>query len=107
MKASLKAPSAGSAVRPRRSPLALLLLAVIRLYQLVPHASVQRCRFYPTCSAYALDAVRAHGALAGSWLAVRRLGRCHPWNPGGVDHVPPRRTTHPDRAERSLEGIPS
>jgi putative membrane protein insertion efficiency factor len=49
------------------------------------------CRFYPSCSAYAEQAVRTHGVLRGSWLAVRRLGRCHPWTPGGVDHVPPRR----------------
>jgi uncharacterized protein len=47
------------------------------------------CRFAPSCSAYALEAVREHGALCGSWLAVRRLARCHPFNPGGFDPVPP------------------
>lgn len=46
------------------------------------------CRFFPSCSAYALEAVTVHGAVRGSWLAVRRLCRCHPWNDGGVDHVP-------------------
>ena len=49
----------------------------------------QSCRFYPSCSAYAEQALKTHGALRGSWLAVRRLARCHPWTPGGVDHVPP------------------
>lgn len=47
------------------------------------------CRFYPSCSAYALEAVTVHGFLRGTWLASRRVARCHPWNAGGVDHVPP------------------
>ena len=49
----------------------------------------QVCRYYPTCSAYALEAVTEHGAVRGSWLAVRRLLRCHPWAAGGLDPVPP------------------
>ena len=69
--------------------MSLLLTGLIRGYQLVISPLLgQRCRFYPSCSAYALQAVQAHGALRGSWLALRRLGRCHPWNPGGVDLVP-------------------
>ncbi len=63
---------------------------VIRVYQLViSPLSPPSCRFYPSCSAYAVTALQQHGILRGGWLALRRLGRCHPWNPGGVDHVPP------------------
>jgi uncharacterized protein len=69
---------------PRR-----LLAAVIRGYQaaispLLPPS----CRFHPSCSQYALEAVTRHGALRGSWLAARRLARCHPFHPGGYDPVP-------------------
>jgi hypothetical protein len=47
------------------------------------------CRFYPTCSAYALEAIEVHGALKGTYLAAKRILKCHPWHPGGVDPVPP------------------
>ena len=67
-------------------------VALIRAYQLVisPWTSPS-CRYYPSCSQYALIAIERHGLLRGGWLALRRLGRCHPWTPGGVDHVPPAR----------------
>ncbi|HZY96746.1 MAG TPA: membrane protein insertion efficiency factor YidD [Candidatus Cybelea sp.] len=66
-----------------------LLVGLIRLYQLVLSPLLPRaCRFYPSCSQYALDAIRNHGVVFGTWLAVVRLTRCHPWNPGGVDFVP-------------------
>ena len=68
-----------------------MLSGLIRLYQLVvrPFYRQGRCRFHPSCSEYALGALALHGPVRGLWLTVRRLGRCHPWNPGGVDHVPP------------------
>lgn len=74
----------------RRSPLALFLAGVVRAYQWTAVVRSPRCRFYPSCSAYALEALRTHGALRGTWLSIRRVGRCHPWNLGGVDHVPTR-----------------
>ncbi|MES2563902.1 MAG: membrane protein insertion efficiency factor YidD [Pseudomonadota bacterium] len=49
------------------------------------------CRFYPTCSTYASEAISTHGALRGTWLAVKRIAKCHPWHSGGVDLVPPAR----------------
>ncbi len=66
-----------------------VIAALIRFYQAwISPLLGPRCRFYPTCSRYALTAVERHGALKGSWLATRRLGRCHPWSDGGVDLVP-------------------
>lgn len=72
-----------------RSPLAAGLLALIRVYQLVPKRAVPRCRFLPSCSRYAADAIAEHGAVRGVWMGAGRLLRCHPWNPGGFDPVPP------------------
>lgn len=66
-----------------------LLTALIRLYRLVLSPWMgNQCRFYPTCSVYAEDAIITHGSLKGSALAVRRLCKCHPWHPGGMDPVP-------------------
>lgn len=76
--------------RGRRASLpARLLLGLVHLYRLTAVMRTPRCRFLPTCSGYALEALRVHGALRGTWLAIRRVGRCHPWNPGGLDPVPP------------------
>ncbi len=73
-----------------RSPLALLLEGLIRLYRMVPKMG-DHCRYHPSCSAYALEAVQTHGGLKGGWLTLRRLGRCQPWGGTGIDPVPPRR----------------
>ena len=48
----------------------------------------RRCRYLPTCSEYAIVAIDGHGAIAGSWMAIKRVGRCHPWHEGGYDPVP-------------------
>jgi putative membrane protein insertion efficiency factor len=77
-----------SAVMPARSVGARLLLAVIRAYQLLRTGRVSPCRFTPTCSQYAVEAVEAHGARRGLALTARRLGRCRPGGPSGYDPVP-------------------
>jgi putative membrane protein insertion efficiency factor len=64
---------------------------MLRLYQLFSAGRPSPCRFDPSCSAYALEAVEVHGAFKGSWLAVRRLLRCHPWGGQGWDPVPARK----------------
>ena len=67
----------------------LLLIELLKLYRLVISPLYGNvCRYYPSCSAYALRAVEVHGAVKGTWLAGRRLLRCHPWTPGGYDPVP-------------------
>lgn len=68
--------------------LVTVLTAPIHLWRATASVRRPRCRFAPTCSTYALEALRRHGPLRGSWIAARRLLRCHPWNPGGIDYVP-------------------
>ena len=87
----------------RRLPVRLLIGAV-RGYQLFFSAWLgSNCRYEPTCSAYALGALQRHGAAAGSYLGLRRIGRCHPWCPGGADPVP----AEPPRLFRRTPGTAS
>ncbi|HET9147613.1 MAG TPA: membrane protein insertion efficiency factor YidD [Acetobacteraceae bacterium] len=77
------------------TPLARVLSGGVRLYQLTLSPLMGgQCRFYPSCSAYALEAFASHGAARGAILAGRRVLRCHPWNPGGYDPVPGPDCTH-------------
>jgi uncharacterized protein len=70
------------------SPLAKAMEGAINLYRMVSSEFPRHCRFEPTCSAYALEAVRRYGALRGATMALVRVAHCHPWNPGGLDPVP-------------------
>jgi putative membrane protein insertion efficiency factor len=89
-----------------------VLIAAVRFYQAaISSWTPATCRFTPTCSAYAIDALRTHGAARGLWLTVRRVGRCHPWGGSGYDPVPPGESpryslpdehrARPDRTERA------
>lgn len=75
----------------RRNPGVRLLMALVRGYQTIRVGHPSPCRYAPTCSQYALDALDAHGALRGSWYATRRILRCHPWGGHGWDPVPERK----------------
>ncbi len=86
--------TSGTTTSKRPSLGARVLVAFISLYRRTALVRAPRCRFHPTCSEYAGEAIRTHGALRGTWLAIRRIGRCHPWNAGGIDHVPAPRDDH-------------
>lgn len=78
---------------------AKVLMGLVRFYRAaISPWTLPSCRYHPTCSAYALEALERHGAVRGSWLAVRRIGRCHPWGGSGYDPVP---------GVRDLPGCPS
>lgn len=75
-----------------------ILVILLKGYQyLVSPWFGQTCRFYPSCSCYAIEAIEKRGVLMGLWLTVRRIGRCHPWHPGGFDPVP-------EKCEAKLHG---
>ncbi|WP_205527748.1 membrane protein insertion efficiency factor YidD [Listeria costaricensis] len=72
-----------------------ILIGLIRFYQkCISPLKPPSCRFYPTCSQYGIEAIRVHGALKGSLLAIIRISKCHPFHKGGVDLVPPKKCSH-------------
>jgi len=81
----------------------VLVAPIVAYRRWVSPALPARCRFYPTCSAYALTAIATHGPIRGIWLAIRRLLRCHPFHPGGYDPVPPPRAR--DRHHDDVTGV--
>lgn len=72
-----------------------IMIALIRGYQMfISPLTPPSCRFYPTCSQYGIEAVKTHGALKGGWLTLKRILKCHPFHPGGVDPVPEKKQKH-------------
>ena len=87
-----------------RRALTAVLLAPVHLWRAMAVFRQPRCRYYPSCSTYAVEALRVHGPLRGSALAGGRLLRCHPWSPGGIDHVPSARTSDSDARSSTSSG---
>jgi putative membrane protein insertion efficiency factor len=87
--------------RPRTVGGRLVASPIVAYRRWISPAMPARCRFYPSCSAYALEAITVHGVVRGLGLAIWRLLRCHPFHPGGFDPVPPRRS----RPDRDVTGV--
>ncbi|WP_304452604.1 membrane protein insertion efficiency factor YidD [Nocardiopsis sp. YSL2] len=89
----------------RPTAFARVLILPIRGYQrFISPLFPPVCRFYPSCSAYAVEALRVHGAARGLWLGIRRIARCHPFHPGGLDPVPPPKGRQGRESEESAGG---
>ena len=98
MSATIPAVAEGDRGR-RTGPAATVIVSLLRAYQRwVSPLFMPHCRYYPSCSSYAVTAVTRYGAGRGGWLAIRRLSRCHPWHAGGVDPVPDH--AEPERSQR-------
>ena len=80
----------------------ILLIKGYRLF-LSPYLGAH-CRYEPSCSAYAIEALQQHGLFRGAWLAVKRIARCHPWHEGGFDPVPPAKHSHASNRSESRDG---
>lgn len=79
------------AVKTLRSIIVFIPILLIKIYQILLSPLIgQNCRFHPTCSAYAISAIEEHGVIIGSWLSIKRILKCHPLHPGGIDPVPPK-----------------
>lgn len=73
--------------------LSRFLIGLVYIYQYVISPVIgPRCRFHPTCSSYMIEAIQVHGPIKGTWLGLKRLSRCHPYNDGGYDPVPPKKS---------------
>lgn len=91
-----------------KSPLQWVFMGIVRLYQLfVSPILGPRCRFQPTCSTYAFDAIKLHGGLKGGWLAIKRIIRCHPWGGHGFDPVPGMKTQRSALEETKCKDHPA
>jgi putative membrane protein insertion efficiency factor len=74
-------------MKSRYNPLSWILLILVYCYRIITKPFPSRCRFHPTCSQYALDAIRQFGPIKSSFLIIKRIGKCHPFHPGGIDYI--------------------